>query len=47
MIMTVQIFGSVFLPALMMPILESGADIRILPVEKQIDFLFERYFHKN
>ncbi|KMY32395.1 transcriptional regulator [Lysinibacillus xylanilyticus] len=47
MMMTVQIFGSIFLPALMMPILESGADIRILPVEKQIDFLFERYFYKN
>ncbi|WP_305456470.1 TetR/AcrR family transcriptional regulator [Bacillus mycoides] len=47
MMMTVQIFGSIFLPALMMPILESGADIRVLPVEKQIDFLFERYFYKN
>ncbi|MGE1109463.1 TetR/AcrR family transcriptional regulator [Bacillus wiedmannii] len=47
MMMTVQIFGSIFLPALMMPILESGADIRIQPVEKQIDFLFERYFYKN
>ena len=47
MMMTVQIFGSVFLPALMMPILESGADIRVLPIEKQIDFLFERYFYKN
>ena len=46
MMMTVQIFGSIFLPALMMPILESGADIRIQPVEKQIDFLFERYFYK-
>ncbi|AHX21926.1 TetR/AcrR family transcriptional regulator [Bacillus bombysepticus] len=47
MMMTVQIFGSIFLPVLMMPILESGADIRVLPVEKQIDFLFERYFYKN
>ncbi|MFB6647601.1 TetR/AcrR family transcriptional regulator [Bacillus toyonensis] len=47
MMMTVQIFGSVFLPALMMPILESGADIRVLPIENQIDFLFERYFYKN
>ncbi|PGS33504.1 TetR family transcriptional regulator [Bacillus cereus] len=47
MMMTVQIFGSIFLPALMMPILESGADIRIQPIEKQIDFLFERYFYKN
>ncbi|MDF9664472.1 TetR/AcrR family transcriptional regulator [Bacillus wiedmannii] len=44
MMIIVQIFGSIFLSALMMPILESGADIRILPVEKQIDFLFERYF---
>ncbi|MGH0425863.1 TetR/AcrR family transcriptional regulator [Bacillus pretiosus] len=47
MMMIVQIFGSIFLPALMMLILESVADIRILPVEKQIDFLFERYFYKN
>ncbi|TKH08600.1 TetR family transcriptional regulator [Bacillus wiedmannii] len=47
MMMIVQIFGSIFLPELMMLILESGADIRILPVEKQIDFLFERYFYKN
>ncbi|MFC9447037.1 TetR/AcrR family transcriptional regulator [Bacillus cereus] len=47
MMMTVQIFGSIFLPTLMMPILESGADIRVLPIEKQIDFLFERYFYKN
>ncbi len=47
MMMIVQILGSIFLPALMMLILESGADIRILPVEKQIDFLFERYFYKN
>ncbi|MDA1774447.1 TetR/AcrR family transcriptional regulator [Bacillus cereus] len=47
MMMTVQIFGSVFLPTLMMPILESGADIKVPSVEKQIDFLFERYFYKN
>ena len=47
MMMTVQIFGSIFLPALMMPILESGADLIVLSVEKQIDFLFERYFYKN
>ncbi|MFB6732774.1 TetR/AcrR family transcriptional regulator, partial [Bacillus mobilis] len=47
MMMAVQIFGSIFLPALMMPILESGAEIRILPIKKQIDFLFERYFYKN
>ena len=47
MMMTVQIFGSIFLPTLMMPILESGADIKVPSVEKQIDFLFERYFYKN
>ncbi|HDW3056650.1 TPA: TetR/AcrR family transcriptional regulator [Bacillus cereus] len=47
MMMTVQIFGSIFLPTLMMPILESGADIKVASVEKQIDFLFERYFYKN
>ncbi|MHA4411874.1 TetR/AcrR family transcriptional regulator [Bacillus cereus] len=47
MMMTVQIFGSIFLPTLMMPILESGVDIKVPSVEKQIDFLFERYFYKN
>lgn len=47
MMMTVQIFGSIFLPTLMIPILESGADIKVPSVEKQIDFLFERYFYKN
>ncbi|MDO6630251.1 TetR/AcrR family transcriptional regulator [Bacillus thuringiensis] len=47
MMMTVQIFGSIFLPTLMMPILESGADIKVPSVEKQIDFLIERYFYKN
>ncbi|HDR7543474.1 MULTISPECIES: TetR/AcrR family transcriptional regulator [Bacillus] len=47
MMMTVQIFGIIFLPTLMMPILESGADIKVPSVEKQIDFLFERYFYKN
>ncbi|PGQ98421.1 TetR family transcriptional regulator, partial [Bacillus cereus] len=25
----------------------SGADIKVPSVEKQIDFLFERYFYKN
>ncbi|MED2233632.1 TetR/AcrR family transcriptional regulator, partial [Bacillus thuringiensis] len=30
-----------------MPILESGADIKVPSVEKQIDFLIERYFYKN
>lgn len=45
MTMTVQIFGALFLPALMSPILETGASIKIAPIEEQIDLLFERYFH--
>lgn len=45
MTMTVQIFGALFLPALMSPILETGASIKIAPIEDQIDLLFERYFH--
>ncbi|MEC0228307.1 TetR/AcrR family transcriptional regulator [Paenibacillus alba] len=43
--MMVQIFGAIFLPALMSPILESGASVRIAPIDKQIELLFERYFH--
>lgn len=45
MTMTVQIFGALFLPALMSPILESGASVKIAPIEEQIDLLFDRYFH--
>lgn len=45
MTMTVQIFGALFLPALMSPILETGASIKIAPIEEQIDLLFARYFH--
>ncbi|OPH47151.1 transcriptional regulator [Paenibacillus ferrarius] len=43
--MMVQIFGAIFLPALMSPILESGASVHIAPIDKQIELLFERYFH--
>ncbi|NEW06780.1 TetR/AcrR family transcriptional regulator [Paenibacillus sp. SYP-B3998] len=46
MIMMLQIFGAIFLPALMSPILESGASVEMAPIEKQIDLLFERYFHQ-
>ncbi|OKP77637.1 transcriptional regulator [Paenibacillus helianthi] len=43
MTMTMQIFGALFLPALMSPILETGASVKIAPIEKQIDLLFDRY----
>lgn len=46
-IMMMQIFGSIFLPALMSPILESGASVEVPPVKEQIDLLFERYFPQN
>ncbi|GGF68271.1 hypothetical protein GCM10010912_11590 [Paenibacillus albidus] len=45
MMMMMQIFGAIFMPALMLPILEAGAGVRVNPVEWQIDLLFERYFH--
>jgi AcrR family transcriptional regulator len=45
MTMTMQIFGALFLPALMSPILETGASMKVAPIEEQIDVLFERYFH--
>ncbi|MFE4712646.1 transcriptional regulator [Bacillus sp. FJAT-27264] len=45
MTMTTQIFGALFLPALMSPILETGASVKIAPIEEQIDLLFDRYFH--
>ncbi|NUU60438.1 TetR/AcrR family transcriptional regulator [Paenibacillus agri] len=45
MTMTMQIFGALFLPALMSPILETGASVKIAPIEEQIDLLFDRYFH--
>ncbi|XOK58328.1 TetR/AcrR family transcriptional regulator [Paenibacillus elgii] len=45
MLMITQLFGAIFLPALMKPILESGAGMKMLPVGEQIDWFFERYFH--
>jgi AcrR family transcriptional regulator len=45
MTMTIQIFGALFLPALMSPILETGASVKIATIEEQIDLLFDRYFH--
>lgn len=43
--MITQLFGAIFLPALMKPILESGAGVKMLSVEEQIDWFLERYFH--
>ncbi|HBU82196.1 MAG TPA: TetR/AcrR family transcriptional regulator [Paenibacillus sp.] len=43
--MMTQIFGALFLPALMSPILEKGASVKIAPLDEQIDLLFEKYFH--
>lgn len=43
--MMTQIFGALFLPALMSPILEKGASVKIASIDAQIDLLFERYFH--
>ncbi|MFF2908002.1 TetR/AcrR family transcriptional regulator [Paenibacillus sp. NPDC057934] len=45
MTMTTQIFGALFLPALMSPILETGASVKVAPIVEQIDVLFDRYFH--
>ena len=45
MTMMMQIFGALFLPALMSPILETGASVKVASVEEQIDLLFARYFH--
>jgi AcrR family transcriptional regulator len=42
--MMTQIFGALFLPALMSPILEKGASVKIAPIDEQIDLLFEKYF---
>ncbi|MNO24906.1 hypothetical protein D3C76_147360 [compost metagenome] len=43
--MMTQIFGALFLPALMSPILEKGASVKIASIDDQIDLLFERYLH--
>ncbi|WP_339267515.1 TetR/AcrR family transcriptional regulator [Paenibacillus sp. FSL W8-0187] len=47
MMMVTQIFGAIFLPALMKPLLESGAGVKPAPIDRQIDFLFERYFPEH
>ncbi|QDX95398.1 TetR/AcrR family transcriptional regulator [Brevibacterium sp. JNUCC-42] len=44
MMMITQIFGAIFLPALMKPILESGAGVKVAPLEEQVNFLFDHYF---
>lgn len=45
--MMMQIFGAIFLPALMSPILESGAVVKIPSIEEQLNLLFERYFDQK
>lgn len=47
MMMITQIFGAIFLPALMKPLLDSGAGVKQAPIDRQIDFLFERYFPEH
>ncbi|TKH41463.1 TetR/AcrR family transcriptional regulator [Paenibacillus terrae] len=44
--MMLQIFGAIFLPALMSPILESGAGVEMPSIEEQLNLLFDRYFDK-
>lgn len=43
LMMVTQIFGAVFMPILMKPILEVGSGIEMQPTERQIDLLLERY----
>ncbi len=47
MMMVMQIFGAVFMPALMRPTLEAGAGVEMKPVERQIDLLLERYLFNH
>ncbi|WP_342438822.1 TetR/AcrR family transcriptional regulator [Paenibacillus sp. FSL L8-0436] len=47
MMMVMQIFGAVFMPALMRPTLEVGAGVEMKPVERQIDLLLERYLYNH
>ncbi|MGG1660442.1 TetR/AcrR family transcriptional regulator [Brevibacillus sp. NRS-1366] len=46
MMMIMQLFGAVFLPALLRSILATGAGIEVSSVDEQIDLLFTRYFHE-
>ncbi|MGF6357199.1 AcrR family transcriptional regulator [Paenibacillus sp. 4624] len=43
MMMVTQIFGAVFMPALMRRTLEAGSGVEMKPVERQIDLLLQRY----
>ncbi|MCE5170048.1 TetR/AcrR family transcriptional regulator [Paenibacillus profundus] len=45
MMMMTQVFGAVFLPTLMLPILQAGANVNLPPIEMQLDILIDRYFH--
>lgn len=45
MMMMTQVFGAVFLPTLMLPILQVGANVNLPPLETQLDILIDRYFH--
>ncbi|UED74703.1 TetR/AcrR family transcriptional regulator [Brevibacillus sp. DP1.3A] len=47
MMMIMQLFGAIFLPALLKSILSTGAGIEVASVEQQIDLLFARYFHEK
>lgn len=47
MMMIMQLFGAVFLPALLRSILATGAGIEVASVDEQIDLLFARYFHES
>lgn len=47
MMMIMQLFGAVFLPALLRSILATGSGIEIGSIEKQLDLLFARYFHET
>ncbi|WP_312114612.1 TetR/AcrR family transcriptional regulator [Brevibacillus reuszeri] len=46
MMMIMQLFGAVFLPALLRSILATGSGIEVGSIDKQIDLLFARYFHE-
>lgn len=46
MMMIMQLFGAVFLPALLRSILATGSGIEVGPIDKQLDLLFARYFHE-
>ncbi|WP_314304353.1 TetR/AcrR family transcriptional regulator [Brevibacillus parabrevis] len=45
--MIMQLFGAIFLPALLKSTLSTGAGIEVGSIERQMDLLFARYFHEN